>query len=344
MAQAARLEERGRAVAVPDLDALGGEEGRVCRAADEPEQLLDDAAQEGALGGEEGEGVVCQGKSQGRGREEGEGARARAVGSRRAGVEDASDEIQVLLLFVYSGHGRRKKKIFRRVASRVTVTHLLSLHRRKYSLTFLPRISFDKQALRILDLSKQKFTFVTQVRVQESLKNLWLARRRWRRLQMGAGRVRRIPSKKLPTPAAFGRRQPAGLHRGTRGRQPRHPLRGQRPTQLRIQRCWPAFVEASMYDLTHREAPPHNGGGAGRRLFFRKRNCAVCPIASHSGRPSGIHKLSAPLLARLGLMLNCNKLLRTARRGGDAFTWVAVYEAHTAEFLPHRRYHLLQSR
>jgi hypothetical protein len=112
MAQAARLEERGRAVAVPDLDALGGEEGRVCRAADEPEQLLDDAAQEGALGGEEGEGVVCQGKTQGRGREEGEGAGAGAVGSRRAGVEDASDEIQVLLLFVYSGHGRRKKNSF----------------------------------------------------------------------------------------------------------------------------------------------------------------------------------------------------------------------------------------
>jgi hypothetical protein len=46
------LKEGFRAIPIPDLDALFREESRICRSSYE-QKLLDDAAEEGAFGGEE---------------------------------------------------------------------------------------------------------------------------------------------------------------------------------------------------------------------------------------------------------------------------------------------------
>lgn len=50
-----RVEKLAAAVAVPDLDALCGEHLGVGAAVDEPDELLDDAAREDTLGGQEWE-------------------------------------------------------------------------------------------------------------------------------------------------------------------------------------------------------------------------------------------------------------------------------------------------
>ena len=78
--------------------------GRVCGPAHKPEELLDDTAEEGALGGEQGKRVVREGKTErGRG-EEGEGACACTVWPWSPCVEDASDEVEVLVLWMRRGH------------------------------------------------------------------------------------------------------------------------------------------------------------------------------------------------------------------------------------------------
>ncbi len=100
MAEATLVEEVLGAVAVPDLDALCGKEFGVCRAVDEPEELLYDAAEEGSLCGEKREGAVCEGEAEvGRG-EDGDGAGPCAVWADIACVEDRTDEVEVLELVV----------------------------------------------------------------------------------------------------------------------------------------------------------------------------------------------------------------------------------------------------
>jgi len=98
--QPAVVEERARAVAIPDLDAALGEESGIRFPVDEPEELFDDAAVEGAFGGEEGEGGVGEGEAEGGRGEDGEGAGAGAVWADGTCVEDASDEVEVLLFSV----------------------------------------------------------------------------------------------------------------------------------------------------------------------------------------------------------------------------------------------------
>jgi len=81
------VEVRAAAVAVPDLDAGRGEGERRRRAADEPQELGEDGAQEDALcreQGEEGEaGGAGEREFEGWGREEGERACAGAGGGQR---------------------------------------------------------------------------------------------------------------------------------------------------------------------------------------------------------------------------------------------------------------------
>ena len=105
--QPAGVEERARAVSVPDFDAALGEEGGVCGSVDEPEEFFDDAFEVGAFGGEEGKGGVGEGEAESGGCEEGVCAGAGAVVAGLAVVDDALDEGEVLLFFV-GGHGSRR--------------------------------------------------------------------------------------------------------------------------------------------------------------------------------------------------------------------------------------------
>lgn len=98
------VQKRPRAVAVPNLDAARRQAVRVSAPADEPEELLDDAFEVGAFGGEEGEGGVGEGEAEGGGREEGVGAGAGAVVAGLAVGDDTLDEGEVLVLVV-GGHG-----------------------------------------------------------------------------------------------------------------------------------------------------------------------------------------------------------------------------------------------
>ena len=131
VSQATLLEELFRAVAVPDLDALLREQLRVRRTLDEPEQLLEDAAHERALRREQRQGRVRQRKAQVWRGEERERARARAVGTHVAGVEDGADEVEVLLLVVldvlwigHRGSGKRTRvtSAYARAKSRLSST------------------------------------------------------------------------------------------------------------------------------------------------------------------------------------------------------------------------------
>ena len=100
VAESTAVEECARAVTVPDLDAALGEEGSIRFSVDEPEKLFDDAAVEGAFCGEEGEGGVSEGEAErGRG-ENGEGPSAGAVRADGTRIEDASDEVEILLFLV----------------------------------------------------------------------------------------------------------------------------------------------------------------------------------------------------------------------------------------------------
>lgn len=132
------VEIRPAAVAVPDLDAGGGERQRGGAAGDEPEELGDDGAEKDAFGGEEGEdwcgelggvgggGWSGEGEAYGGRGEEGEGAGSRsevAGGSMRCALgeggwlvpvwpmftilEDVADEVEVLILLVPRAFGRQ---------------------------------------------------------------------------------------------------------------------------------------------------------------------------------------------------------------------------------------------
>lgn len=72
------VEVSARSVAIPDLDAGAGEGEGGGGAANEPEELGEDGAEEDALGCEEGENGRAagggEGEFQGRGREDGDGA------------------------------------------------------------------------------------------------------------------------------------------------------------------------------------------------------------------------------------------------------------------------------
>jgi hypothetical protein len=90
--QPARVEERTRAVTIPDAHTLGGEESAVGASTDEPEQLGEDAFQERAFRREQGEGPIAEGKAErGRG-EDGECPSAGAIGAGLAAGEDVLDE------------------------------------------------------------------------------------------------------------------------------------------------------------------------------------------------------------------------------------------------------------
>jgi hypothetical protein len=98
--QPARVEERTRAIAIPDAHTLGGEEGAVGAPADKPEQLGEDAFEECAFRREQGEGPIAEGKAErGRG-EDGECPSAGAIGAGLAAEEDVPDERQVLFFVV----------------------------------------------------------------------------------------------------------------------------------------------------------------------------------------------------------------------------------------------------
>jgi len=92
------VEVFARAVAFPDVHALGREDLAVRTARHEPQQLLDHAAREDALGSQERQGRVGEGEAEGGGREEREGARAGSVGARLPGLDDPADEVEVLVL------------------------------------------------------------------------------------------------------------------------------------------------------------------------------------------------------------------------------------------------------
>jgi hypothetical protein len=90
--QAARVEERTRAIAIPDAHALGGEESAVGAPADKPQQLGEDAFEERAFRREEWEGPIAEGKAE-RGRsEDGECPCAGAVEAGFTAGEDVLDE------------------------------------------------------------------------------------------------------------------------------------------------------------------------------------------------------------------------------------------------------------
>lgn len=86
------------AVACPDVDALVGEHLAVGAARDKPEKLLNHAAGEHALGGEQGEGVVGQREAQRVGCEQRKRAGAGTVGAGLASRDDARDQVEILIL------------------------------------------------------------------------------------------------------------------------------------------------------------------------------------------------------------------------------------------------------
>ena len=104
------VEEVAGAVAVPDVHALVGEQFRIGRARDEPEELLGDSTRKDAFRGEEGEyerrgggrsrAGAGEGEAERGGGEKGEGARSSAIWTERAVVEDLAHEAEVLQLFV----------------------------------------------------------------------------------------------------------------------------------------------------------------------------------------------------------------------------------------------------
>jgi hypothetical protein len=98
--QAARVEERTRAVAIPDTHTLGGEESAVGAPVDEPEQLGEDAFEECAVRREQREGPIAEGEAEGGRGEDGERPCAGAVGAGLATGEDVPDERQVLFFVV----------------------------------------------------------------------------------------------------------------------------------------------------------------------------------------------------------------------------------------------------
>ncbi|KAI3477909.1 hypothetical protein L1887_60216 [Cichorium endivia] len=100
MLQAARIQKLARAVAVPNVHALVREQLGVGLARHEPEQLLEYAAEEDALGGEQRQRAVGEVEAQQLRRKQRHGARARAVGPRLARRDDARDELEVLRLVV----------------------------------------------------------------------------------------------------------------------------------------------------------------------------------------------------------------------------------------------------
>ena len=100
VAEPVAVEECARAVAVPDLDAALGEQGGVRFPVDKPEKLFDYASVEGAFGSEEGEGGVGEREAEGGRGENGQGSGAGAVRADGTCIEDASDEVKVLLFLV----------------------------------------------------------------------------------------------------------------------------------------------------------------------------------------------------------------------------------------------------
>jgi hypothetical protein len=92
MAEPSVLQKHLGSIAIPDLDTLLIQKRRVGVSAHEPQQLLNDTAEEGAFGGEEGQCGVGEGKAQGGRGEEGKGAGSSAVCACFAAVDDAPDE------------------------------------------------------------------------------------------------------------------------------------------------------------------------------------------------------------------------------------------------------------
>jgi hypothetical protein len=99
--QPARVEERTRAIAIPDAHALSGEEGAVGAPADEPEQLGEDAFEERAFRREKREGSIVEGKAEGGRGEDGKCPCAGAIGAGLAAGEDVPDEREVLFFVVW---------------------------------------------------------------------------------------------------------------------------------------------------------------------------------------------------------------------------------------------------
>ena len=106
VSQATLLQKLFRPVPIPDLDTLLAQELRVGTAPDEPEEFVDDALQEGALGGKKREGGRRKGEAERRGREDGERASASAVRAGFASGEDARYEREVLVFLMLRIRGR----------------------------------------------------------------------------------------------------------------------------------------------------------------------------------------------------------------------------------------------
>ena len=100
------VEEGPRPVAVPDLDSLGRQLVGVGGAAHEPEELLDDAAPEHALGRQQREQAPAEVEAH-RAAEDRQRPRARAVAAGDPVVEDLADQGQILLLRVLQSGGVR---------------------------------------------------------------------------------------------------------------------------------------------------------------------------------------------------------------------------------------------
>lgn len=100
MPQPSPIQERPRPITVPNVYIPLLEQLGIRLPRDEPEELLDYAAPEDAFCCQEGQAVVAQVELEGLRGKEGERARARAVCSGLAGVQDSGDEREVLVFFV----------------------------------------------------------------------------------------------------------------------------------------------------------------------------------------------------------------------------------------------------
>lgn len=100
MSQPPLLQKRLAPIPIPDLHPLLRKQLAIRRPVDEPEQFFDDPPEERPFRRQQRKGVVGEGEAQrGRG-EEGECAGAGAVWADGTGVEDGSNEVEVLLFLV----------------------------------------------------------------------------------------------------------------------------------------------------------------------------------------------------------------------------------------------------